>query len=108
MANANRRRKEILSWKRREGIKLDRKCFNISYGMFPHPIALWLSASLVEDKKSDHVKQGTDNKGNETVSVEHCKNKKNISSFLSLSLSLTHTHTHTHTLSSQKFSVEEM
>lgn len=36
-----------------------------------YPIALWLSASVVEDEKSDHVEHGTDDKGNETVSVEH-------------------------------------
>ena len=36
-----------------------------------YPVALWLSASLVEDEKSGHVHHGADNKGNETVSVDY-------------------------------------
>ena len=97
-ANANRRRNEILSYKKR--IK-DKKLLQQSsrlhkgwtrgvvYGCdITYPIALWLSASLVEEEKSDHVRHRTDNKGNETVSVEHWKNKRIIS--------LSHAHIHIH------------
>ena len=109
---------ETRSYPTIKGVKKDDKLFQLSFYILQrkglgvwfvgvvslptYPIAPWLSASIVEDEKSEHVRHGTDNKGNETVSVDHWENKrKNHFSLplpLSFSLSLSPTHTHTHTL----------